>query len=100
MPQLPPPWIAEWDQRAQRHCFINQQTGERRWDPPQQQQQYYNGPPNQGYGGQYPPVDERGQEKKHHGSGLGWGLAGAAAGLAGGALLMHEGHEISKSLQT
>lgn len=94
-PQVPPPWIAEWDQQSQRWYFVNRQTGERQWELPAS---YYNGAPNRPYGETVTTtttIDEsRGQ--KHHGSGVGWGMAGAAAGLVGGALLMHEGHEISK----
>lgn len=113
-PQLPPPWIAEWDSRDNRYVFLNRETGERQWNPPQQQ---YGGNPGYdgGYGGGYggssyggpgpanygdprtyeqEPVRE---EKKSHGW-MGAAL-GAAAGLAGGAFLMHEGHEVKEDYE-
>ena len=40
-PQVPPPWIARWDDRDQRWLFINEQTGERTFDFPQQRIEYY-----------------------------------------------------------
>ena len=43
--------------------------------------------------GQY--GDERQQEKKGHGNAAAWGIGGAAVGLGAGALLMHEGEEMS-----
>ncbi|QIW95557.1 hypothetical protein AMS68_001075 [Peltaster fructicola] len=92
--QVPPPWVSRFDQQSQRWYFVNEQTGERSWELPSG---FYNGAPNRPYGEttSTATVDQtRGQ--KHHGSGLGWGMAGAAAGLVGGALLMHEGHEIKE----
>lgn len=113
-PQPPPvsyPWHAEWDGRENRWVFVNQQNGERTFNYPgpgyaQQQGDY--GAPQGGYGyGQggynnqgaanqsaYDPT--RGSEEKKSG-GNGWKYAAAgAAGLAGGALLMHEGDKIGK----
>lgn len=113
-PQPPYPWVARWDDRENRYIFINEQTGERSWNFPQQGgygggsgygvgQSSYGGPQG-GYGGGYaaPPrgayeqetVVEEEHKKKGHG--LAWGLGGAAVGLAGGALLMHEGEEMSE----
>lgn len=114
-PQPPYPWIARWDDRENRYIFINEQTGERSWNFPQQGgyggssgygvgQSSYGGPQG-GYGGGYAAPqrgyeqetvieEERVKEKKGHG--LAWGLGGAAVGLAGGALLMHEGEEMSE----
>jgi hypothetical protein len=90
-PQVPPPWIAEWDNRDNRWIYINRQTGQRTFEHPQQsyggggygQQQQYGG----GYGQEQP------QKKDHHGRNM--ALMGVA-GLAGGALLMHEGENVSK----
>lgn len=122
-PQVPPPWRAVWDAPAGRYLFINEENGERTFDfprnyapsrygsgsygeargyPPQQgayppQQNAY--PPQQGG---YPPQGQgyRGeygygqqQPKQHHYGEM--ALAGAA-GLAGGALLMHEGEKVRK----
>ena len=57
---------------------------------------YYGGAPQQGYGSG-PYQEERREEKKHGGHGMAYAGLSAAAGLAGGALLMHEGEDISKS---
>lgn len=98
-PQVPPPWRAQWDPQSQRWYFVNDQTRETRWEFPQNN--FYAGPPSRPYGETENVTtttivqEDRGAGKQHHGSGLGWGMAGAAAGLVGGALLMHEGHEIS-----
>jgi hypothetical protein len=120
-PQVPYPWVARWEDREQRYIYINEQTGERSWSPPgqsqgqgyggerrgeygQQQNQYsnsgYGQPQNQygsgGYGqqqGQY--ASEGREEKKGHGNAAAWGVGGAALGLGAGALLMHEGEDMS-----
>ena len=31
-PEVPPPWRARWDGDADRWVFVNEETGERRWD--------------------------------------------------------------------
>jgi hypothetical protein len=65
-PALPPPWLAEWDQRDQRWLFVNPQTGQRTFEHPHptyQPQGGYGGgypqqggyPPQGGYGAGYPP---------------------------------------------
>lgn len=108
-PQPPPPWIAEWDHQQDRWIFINQQNGERTHQFPQQG--YGGGGGGGGYGGGYPPQQQYGggyeqcgggygggyeqqqqPEKKNHN--LAYGALGAAAGVAGGAFLMHEGEEV------
>ena len=115
---LPYPWAAHWDGQAGRYIFINEQTGERTWEHPGyggggygQQPSYggggyggggYGEP--QGYGGYggggggygegYPPQEEK-QHKDHS---MLYGAGGAALGLAGGALMMHEGEKIRESL--
>lgn len=123
-PQVSYPWVARWDDREQRYFYINEQTGERSWTPPSQgqnqgyggeqrgeyrhQQNQYSqggyGQQQQGqYGGGYGqqqnqyPSEER-QEKKGHGNAAAWGIGGAALGLGAGALLMHEGEDISTPL--
>jgi hypothetical protein len=111
-PPVSPPWYAEWDARDNRWLFVNQQSGERTFTYPgpgygQQQGGYgaphgYNegGYNNQGaYGqGSYNPSNssygQQEQEKKSGGNAWKYGAAGVA-GVAGGALLMHEGSEIS-----
>ncbi|KIW05681.1 uncharacterized protein PV09_03544 [Verruconis gallopava] len=85
-PQPPPPWISEYDYQSQRWFFVNQQTGERTWNFPQAPG--YNG--GYGGGGNYPPQ----QEQKSH-TGRNTAIA-AVAGLAGGALLMHEGEKVEE----
>lgn len=93
-PQPPAPWIAEWDNQQNRWIYINRETGQRTHEFPQggyQQGYGQQGYGQQGYGQQQynqPPP----QQKKDH-SGRNMAL-GAAAGVAGGALLMHEGHEL------
>lgn len=101
-PQVPAPWVAEWDQRNSRYIFMNRETGERTFEQPQER---YGGGgyQQQGYGrGGYGQEEQRGeyyeqqqpQKKDHHGRNM--ALMGVA-GLAGGALLMHEGENISES---
>lgn len=80
-PSVPPPWVALWDEREQRYYYVNEQTGERSWTPP---------PAPGGYGERY--AEEPQQQSSNHN--FGYGMAGAAAGLVGGALLMHEGEKI------
>jgi len=104
-PQIPPPWRAIWEERDQRWLFINEQTGERTFQFPQQSSTYggqysggggYGGPPQQdynSYGGKDDYYENERREKKH-GHGLAYGAGGAAVGLAGGALLMHEGEKL------
>ena len=91
--QLPHPWISRWDEREQRYIYINEMTGERSWTPPQQQSQNYGGGGYEsGYG------DQREKEGGHGGgsNAAAWGVGGAALGLGAGALLMHEGEEMSE----
>ncbi|RAO71648.1 uncharacterized protein BHQ10_007660 [Talaromyces amestolkiae] len=92
-PSVPRPWIAEWDERERRYFYINQETGQRSWELP------YGGGGAPG-GGYY--EEQRGyeqtsyvqQEQPRSNHNFAYGAAGVAAGLVGGALLMHEGEEI------
>jgi len=70
-PPLPPPWHAEWDQRAQRWLFINPQTGQRTFDHPHPNQQPGYGGPPQGYGG--PPQGYSGPPPGYGGPPQGYG---------------------------
>jgi len=122
-PQVPYPWVARWEDREQRYIYINEQTGERSFTPPGQNQGYSGGEQRGEYGyqqnqyssgggygqqqqgqygggynqqqGQY--SSENHEEKKSHSNAAAWGVGGAALGLGAGALLMHEGEDISKS---
>ena len=104
--QLPHPWISRWDEREQRYIYINEMTGERSWTPPQPggQSQGYGGGGGYGSGYSQQPYGDEGQREGHHGGGGGgsnaaaWGIGGAALGLGAGALLMHEGEEMSEFL--
>lgn len=104
-PQVPPPWIAEWDARENRWFFVNRETGERTHHHPEERSRAggygggnygggYGGGYGQGYGGQnqggYGPPPEK---KDHHNRNM---ALGAAAGVLGGALLMHEGEKVGK----
>lgn len=118
-PAVPPPWVARWDEQDRRWLYINEQTGERTFQhpqpayPPQGQYPSHQYPPQGQYPsqGQYPPPQSQypgqGQypsqgrptasappaaAKPNHG--LAYGAVGVAAGLVGGALLMHEGEKI------
>lgn len=92
-PEPPAPWIAEWDQLENRWVYINRETGQRTHEVPQQYGSGYDDRDYAQQGGQY---GERPlQEEKSH-SGRNMALVGVA-GLAGGALLMHEGHEVGES---
>ncbi|KAF2131015.1 hypothetical protein P153DRAFT_208906 [Dothidotthia symphoricarpi CBS 119687] len=106
-PPVSPPWVAEWDGRDNRWMFVNQQTGERTYNHPgqgygQQQQgnsgygqgggyQQQQGNSGYGQGGGY----QQGQQEQKQGGNAWKYAAGGAAGLAGGALLMHEGEEMN-----
>ncbi|KAI8931677.1 hypothetical protein NX059_011324 [Plenodomus lindquistii] len=117
-PPVSPPWYAEWDGRDNCWLFVNQQTGERTFTYPgpgyAQQQGNYGGPQggygnnlggysNQGAYGQqsYNPTDSGHQQQEHEKQGgNGWKYAAAGvAGVAGGALLMHEGEEIKDDFE-
>lgn len=107
-PPLPRPWVARWAEQDRRWFYVNEMTGEQSWERPYGEPGY--GKPPAGYGGgggygqggyggpppgEYYREEERYQEeppKKDHS--VAYGVAGAAAGLVGGALLMHEGEEI------
>ncbi|KAK3625330.1 hypothetical protein LTR56_020495 [Elasticomyces elasticus] len=97
-PQVQYPWRAQWDDRERRYIVVNEQSGERTWEFPGGQRGYGGGSSYQseqleeqrGYGQQEQP-------KKSHG--LLYGAMGAAAGLAGGALLMHEGDKIGDDFE-
>lgn len=108
--QQPPPvsypWVVEWLPQENRWLFINQQTGERTTNYPGGPQQggYNNYGPSQGQygGGQYGGYEGQPPQEKSGGGGGGHGMAygamGAAAGLAGGMLLAHEGDKLGEHL--
>ena len=109
-PPVSPPWYTEWDGRDNRWLFVNQQTGERTFTypgPGYGQQQGGYGAPQAGYGynqggynNQQGPYNGGGYQQEHEQKqgGNGWKYAAAGvAGVAGGALLMHEGENISTS---
>lgn len=103
-PQVPPPWIAEWDGRENRYIYFNQETGQRTFEPPQQQYHGGAGYSQQQYGAGYGSQEQRGeyyeqQPQKPDHSHRNMALVGVA-GLAGGALLMHEGEEVSTYLSS
>ncbi|KAL2004178.1 hypothetical protein VTN02DRAFT_5827 [Thermoascus thermophilus] len=96
-PPLPPPWVSRWDSREERYFYVNEQTGERTWERPgySYMGSQYGG--QSSYGGSQEYRESYGQEyseapKKDHS--LAYGAMGAAAGVIGGALLMHEGEKI------
>ena len=98
-PEVPYPWIAEWDDRDGRWIFINRENGERTFQHPQSS---YGGGSytgygersyDQGYGGQEQRGDyEEQPPKKDHG--VRNTILGAGAGLIGGAFVMHEGEKV------
>jgi len=90
-PQVPYPWRPQWDDRERRYIFVNEQNGERTWEFPGRQGGNYGG---EAYEQRAPP-----QQQKSGGHGMMYGALGAAAGLAGGALLMHEGDKIGDDFE-
>ena len=99
-PQVPYPWVAEWDDRDRRWIFINRENGERTFQHPQPSYSgggggYGERSYNQDYGGEERRgYDEQQPEKKdHHVRNT---VMGAAAGVLGGALLMHEGEKVGE----
>lgn len=115
-PQPPRPWRAEWDGQIQRWIYLNQETGQRshefpqsqygggqygpgygqQYDEQQQQPQYNQGPPQGQYGNQSSDYSAPASAPPAKKQGMGYGgiALAAGAGLAGGALLMHEGEKV------
>ncbi|CAD6593340.1 MAG: hypothetical protein ASARMPREDX12_007094 [Alectoria sarmentosa] len=98
---LPPGWIAEWDAPDRRWFFVNQKTGERSWNhpggpspPAQYTQMNASGQGPMGSTYQQSEVITQAPQPKNHN--LAYGAGGAVAGLAAGALLMHEGHKVEE----
>lgn len=98
-PQVPYPWVSEWDDRDGRWLYINRENGERTFEHPQPS---YGGGGNygergyeQGYGGQERGdyYEQQPEKKDHH---IRNTVMGAAGGLLGGALLMHEGEKVGE----
>lgn len=97
---LPYPWVARWDDRDQRWFYVNEQTGERSWErpyggsggPSYGERSYGQPQPSYGYEGAYRQSQEQRPEHKDHS--MMYGAAAGAAGLVGGAILMHEGEKI------
>ncbi|GFF40542.1 hypothetical protein IFM58399_05960 [Aspergillus lentulus] len=97
---LPYPWVARWDDRDQRWFYVNEQTGERSWErpyggsggPSYGERSYGQPQTSYGYEGAYGQSQEQRPEHKDHS--MMYGAAAGAAGLVGGAILMHEGEKI------
>jgi hypothetical protein len=95
-PQLAYPWTSEWDYQSNRYIFLNRETGQRTFEYPAQS---YGSNQNYASGRSYNQYEERQsspqepQAKSHTGRNV---ALGAIAGLAGGALLMHEGEKVGK----
>lgn len=97
---LPYPWVPRWDDRDQRWFYVNEQTGERSWErpyggsggPSYGERSYGQPQPSYGYEGGYLQAQEQRPEHKDHS--MMYGAAAGAAGLVGGAILMHEGEKI------
>lgn len=101
-PPVPAPWVARWSDTDGRWFYMNEQTGERTWERIWERQGYgYGGGSGYGYGQQEVVERERYEDerpKKDHS--MLYGAAGLAAGVVGGALLMHEGEELSTTLHS
>ncbi|KAK3669906.1 hypothetical protein LTR78_010217 [Recurvomyces mirabilis] len=111
-PQVPYPWRPHWQEREGRYIFVNEQNGERTWEFPGRRGGYETetttttysqqggGGYGRGYGGEERVYEQdtytqRESERRGGGGhGMMYGAMGAAAGLAGGAFLMHEGGKI------
>ncbi|OJJ79609.1 WW domain-containing protein [Aspergillus glaucus CBS 516.65] len=94
---LPYPWVSRYDPNSGRTYYVNEQTSETSWEHPGSS----GGGGGGGYGGGgygggygessgYAPQEQ--EQKKDHS--MLYGAGGAALGLAGGALAMHEGEKI------
>lgn len=99
---LPYPWVARYDPNSGRQYYANEQTGETSWEHPGSRggggygEEYGGGYGGGGYGGGYGYAPQQHEEKKDHS--MLYGMGGAAMGLAGGALAMHEGEKIRELL--
>lgn len=100
---LPYPWVARYDPNSGREYYVNEQTGETSWEHPGSGGgggygggEYGGGGGGGGYGGGYGEssgyAPQEQEQKKDHS--MLYGVGGAALGLAGGALAMHEGEKI------
>ena len=103
-PQVPYPWVAEWDERDRRWIFINRENGERTFQHPQPSYgsgggSYGERSYDQGYGQQERReyYEQEPEKKDHHTRNT---VMGAAAGLLGGAFLMHEGEKVGECNNT
>lgn len=95
-PDAPWPWRARWDDGECRYFFLNENTGERRWDFPQDEvvtesTTYYDDDRR----GEY--TDDRVyesqdviDERERRNDGMMYGAMGAAAGIGAGALVAEE----------
>jgi len=112
---LPPGWIARWDGNSQHWFYINENTGETQWDRPRA---VGYGPPAGPPPGAH-QFDDRGYhtsweqhqdnyaaqpehavpEEPKKSNKWGYAAAGVGAGLLGGLLLEHEGHEIKDDIR-
>lgn len=90
---LPYPWVSRYDPNSGRTYYVNEQTGETSWEHPGSSG---GGGGGGGYGGGYGEssgyAPQEQEQKKDHS--MLYGVGGAALGLAGGALAMHEGEKI------
>src|ERR1700761_1576784 len=97
-PQVPYPWVAEWDERDRRWIFINRENGERTFEHPQPSYRG-DGYGERGYEQGYGRQEQRGyyeqqpEKQDHHVRNT---VLGAAAGVIGGAFLMHEGEKVGE----
>ncbi|KAI5784709.1 WW domain protein [Geopyxis carbonaria] len=90
---LPPGWVARWADDRNTWVYVEEQTGRWQWERPA----YYGGGGGGGYQQeqyveqqQQPVVEEKKDHTMLYAAGAG------VAGLAAGALLMHEGEEIKE----
>ena len=81
--------MAIWDPNTHRYYFENTQTRQTQWNYPGAAP-----PPPSGNYNETVVVEEK--DKQKSGPGYGKIALGVAGGLAGGALLDHEAHKVSK----
>lgn len=88
-PEVPYPWVAEWDYNSNGWLFVNPESGERTYEYPVRSFNSY-----QDYGGTNNQYSQEPPNESHTGRNAAFGAVG---GLAAGAFLMHEGDKIGKS---
>jgi hypothetical protein len=84
-PQVPYPWVSEWDYQTNTWIFVNRQTGQRTYQPALQGESNT----NDYSGSNYAQAEDHSTRNA---------VFGGVAGAVGGAALMYEGQKLGAYL--